>query len=131
MGRPPKPPEERLVTLSVRVPAASIELLERIVDSEVQFLQNRHLPTRGVNRSAAFRTIWELGELEYVLQRVTLWLTRKTNRYTAEQAATILGWKTDALRDLLHERGVDADAGSAQGESGRSERGRTDTSFLD
>ena len=107
MGRPPKPEEERLVTLSVRVPRASVELLNRIVEGEVQFLRQRHLPVKGVNRSTAFRTVWELGEVEYVLQRVTIWVTRKTNRYTLEQAAAILGWRPEALRDMLAERGVD------------------------
>lgn len=107
MGRPPKQPEDRLVTLSVRVPAKSLALLERVVEGEAQFLRQRHLPTRGVNQSTAFRTIWELGELEYFLQRATLWVTRRNNRYTVEQAAGILGWKVEALRDALRDRGVD------------------------
>jgi len=111
MARPPKPPAERLVTLSVRVPQTSLDLLDRIVDGERRFLQQRDLPSRGVNRSAAFRTIWELGEIEYVLQRVTLWVTRKTNRYTVDQAAQILGWKPDVLADLLRERGIEPETG--------------------
>lgn len=106
MGRPPKPPEERLVTLSVRVPRSSLVLLERVVDGELQYLRQRRLPTRGVHKSAAFRTVWELGELEYMLQRVTLWLTRRTHRYTVEQAAEILGWNADMLRTMLQERGI-------------------------
>jgi hypothetical protein len=130
MGRPPKPPEERLVTLSVRVPKASLQLLDRIVDGEVQYLRQRHLPTRGVSRSTAFRTVWELGELEYVLQRVTLWVTRKTNRYTVEQAAELLGWRPDVLRGLLLERGVDAE-GSPPPSAEAPKASGLDTRFLD
>lgn len=104
--RPSKPLEERLVTLSVRVPQKSLVLLDRILEGEIQYLRTRRLPTRGVNRSAAFRTIWELGELEYVLQRATLWVTRRVNRYTLEQSAEQLGWDTEALRRMLQERGI-------------------------
>lgn len=128
MGRPPKDPSERLVTLSVRVPATSLALLERVVEGEQQFLRQRHLPTRGVNRSNAFRTIWELGELEYVLQRATLWVTRRHHRYTVEQAAELLGWKADALRDALQERGVDVGPPVPQAPAPAP---RLDPSFLD
>jgi hypothetical protein len=106
-GRPPKPDDEKLVLLSVRVPAKSLQLLDRIVEGERAYLRQRHLPTHGVNRSAAFRSIWELGEVEYFLQRAILWVTRKVNRYTVEQAAEVLGWEVETVRELLRERGVD------------------------
>lgn len=106
MGRPPKDPEERLVTLSVRVPATSLQLLDRIIEGERQYLKSRRLPARGVTRSHAFRTIWELGETEYSLQRATLWVTRRTNRYSVAQAAELLGWDPEALAALLDERGI-------------------------
>jgi len=131
MGRPRKPEEERLVTLSVRVPRASLDLLNRIVEGEEQFLRQRHLPVKGVNRSTAFRTVWELGELEYVLQRVTLWVTRKTNRYTVEQAAGILGWRPDALRDLLAERGVEVPEPAPPAAKGAVGGAALDPRFLD
>lgn len=108
LGRPPKPPEERLVTLSVRIPRTSLDLIEKVVAGELEFLKKRRLPTRGVHKSGAFRTIWELGETEYFLQRATLWVTRKTNRYTVAQAAEQLGWDPQTLRRLLIERGVEA-----------------------
>ncbi len=107
MGRPSKPPEDKLVTLSVRIPHTSLVLLDRIIEGEREYLRKRHLPTHGVNRSTAFRAIWELGELEYVLQRATLWVTRRTNRYTVARAADMLGWDADTLRQLLEERGID------------------------
>lgn len=107
MGRPPKPPEERLVTLSVRVPRASVELLSRIVEGEAAFLRKRGLPEKSVHKSSAFRAIWELGEEEYLLQRATLWVTRRNNRYTVEQAAQLLGWDVDTLRKILRKRGVE------------------------
>jgi hypothetical protein len=95
------------VTISVRVPRSSLELLERVVDGEHEYLRQRRLPTRSVTKSAAFRTIWELGEVEYFLQRATLWVTRKTNRYTLDRAAELLRWNPEALRELLEERGVE------------------------
>lgn len=131
MGRPPKAPEDRLVTLSVRVPKASLDLLNRIVEGEVQYLRQRHLPTHGVNRSTAFRTIWDLGQMEYVLQRVTLWVTRKTNRYTVEQAAAVLGWKAEVLRDLLRERGLELDESTGAAEPRRPSPTGFDTRFLE
>jgi hypothetical protein len=135
LGRPPKPPEERLVTLSVRVPAASLALLNRVAEGERDYLRQRGLPIRGVNQSTAFRDIWELGELEYLLQRVTLWVTRKTNRYSVERAAQILNWRPERLRELLRERGLDvptepAPEGAPHEPTTPSERG-FDTRFLD
>lgn len=80
--------------------------MSRVIEGEVQYLKTRRLPTQGVNKSAAFRTIWELGELEFVLQRASLWVTRRVNRYTPEQAAELLGFEPQALRQLLAERGI-------------------------
>lgn len=106
LARPSKPAEERLVTLSVRLSRASLDLLGRVVEGEASYLGRRGLPTRGIHRSTAFRTIWELGELEYLLQRATLWVTRRTNRYSIDQAAQLLGWDVGELRRLLRERGL-------------------------
>lgn len=106
MARPRKPPEEKLVTLSVRVPRSSVDMLERVVEGERSYLEKRQLPSRGVTRSEAFRTIWDLGQTEYLLQRATLWVTRKHHRYSVDTAAHLLGWDADALRHALAERGV-------------------------
>lgn len=92
-------------------------MLDRIVDGERAYLLRRKMPLTGVTKSAAFRTIWDLGEQEYLLQRATLWVTRKLNRYTVEQAADLLGWDTQALRRALAERGVEPDPPASTGSS--------------